>query len=213
MRTSSALEPARLMAAVVLGGVIAAAAVGLSGSRAAVADEPEMTGAADGHEVAILAGGCFWGMEDLLCELDGVVDTEVGYAGGHSDDATYRKVSKGTTGHAESVRVVFDPSRLSYEDLLRFYFRIHDPTTKNRQGNDVGSQYRSAILVLNDEQRRTAERVRAEVDASGFWKRPLVTEIADAGTFVRAEDYHQDYLEKNPGGYTCHFVRPEPQGK
>jgi len=150
-----------------------------------------------GTQTAYLAGGCFWGMEQLLREVDGVVDTEVGYL-----DA-----AAGGPGVAETVRVRFDPSVVTYEALLRFYFRIHDPTTRNRQGNDIGVGYRSAIFVVDDAQRRTAERVRAEVDASGFWKRPLVTEISDAGEFEVAEEGHQDYLVKNPGGYTCHFIR------
>jgi methionine-S-sulfoxide reductase len=148
-------------------------------------------------ETAYLAGGCFWGMEQLLREVDGVVDTEVGYV-----DA-----AGGGPGVAETVRVRFDPSVVSYEELLRFYFRIHDPTTRNRQGNDIGVGYRSAIFVVDEAQRRTAERVRAEVDASGFWERPLVTRISDAGQFEAAEEGHQDYLVKNPGGYTCHFIR------
>jgi len=153
-------------------------------------------------ETAILAGGCFWGMEDLLRELDGVLDTEVGYAA----DANRKFI----TG-AEAVRIDFDPTRISYEELLDFYFRIHNPTTKHRQGNDIGAEYRSAIFVLSDEQRATAVRVRAEVDASGFWKKPVVTEINDAGRFKVAKAYHQDYLEKNPGGYTCHYVRTDKQ--
>ena len=159
------------------------------------------------RETAYLAGGCFWGMEEILREIPGVLETEVGYTGGVVPEATYEKVSTGTTGHAESVKIVFDPERLSYEQLLGWFFRMHDPTTKNRQGNDVGSQYRSAIFVLDDTQRRVAEEVKARVDASGKWKRPLVTEIAAAGEFWPAEAYHQDYLEKNPGGYTCHYLR------
>jgi methionine-S-sulfoxide reductase len=149
-------------------------------------------------ETAILAGGCFWGMEGILRDLDGVVDTEVGYASDRND-------KKATP--AEAIRIEFDPERLSYEDLLRFFFTMHDPTTKNRQGNDRGPQYRSAIFVLNEEQLAVAEKVRAEVDASGFWKKPVVTEIDEAGTFKEAAEAHQDYLEKNPGGYTCHYVR------
>ncbi len=159
------------------------------------------------RETAYLAGGCFWGMEEILRQIPGVIETEVGYTGGVVPEATYEKVSTGTTGHAESVKIVFDPDRLSYEQLLGWYFRMHDPTTKNRQGNDVGSQYRSAIFVLDDAQRRVAEEVKARVDASGKWKRPLVTEIVAAGEFWPAEAYHQDYLEKNPGGYTCHYLR------
>jgi peptide methionine sulfoxide reductase msrA/msrB len=164
-------------------------------------------GAADGRQVALLAGGCFWGMEDIIRKLPGVIETEVGYTGGATSNATYEQVKTGGTGHAESIRVTFDPRRLSYEDLLGYFFRIHDPTTPDRQGNDVGTQYRSAIFFLDEEQRRAAEAVKTRVDASGKWKRPVVTEIVPAGEFWPAEGYHQDYLEKNPGGYTCHFLR------
>ena len=160
------------------------------------------------REVATLAGGCFWGVEDLLRQLDGVLDTEVGYTGGTLENPTYQDVRTGSTGHAEAVQVTFDPSRISYEEILRYFFRLHDPTTIDRQGNDRGTQYRSAIFVHDEEQRRTAERVRAEVDASGKWPAPVVTEIVAAGPFYPAEDYHQDYLVKNPGGYTCHYLRP-----
>jgi len=159
------------------------------------------------RETAILAGGCFWGMEELIREIPGVVSTDVGYTGGTTENATYTQVKTGTTGHAESVRIVFDPERLSYETLLHWFFRMHDPTTKNRQGNDIGTQYRSAIFYTTDEQKRVAEEVKAKVDASGKWQRPVVTEIVPASDFWTAEEYHQDYLEKNPGGYTCHFVR------
>jgi peptide methionine sulfoxide reductase msrA/msrB len=159
-------------------------------------------------ETAVLAGGCFWGMEDLLRKIPGVLETEVGYAGGATSSPTYRDVRTGTTGHAESVRIVFDPRKLSYADLLeKWFFKMHDPTTKNRQGNDVGTQYRSAIFVTSPEQRAVAEQVRERLDASGKWGRPIVTEIIDAGPFTPAEEYHQDYLAKNPGGYTCHFMR------
>jgi methionine-S-sulfoxide reductase len=158
-------------------------------------------------EIATLAGGCFWGMEDLLREVPGVVDTEVGYAGGSTEGPTYEHVKTGRTGHAESIRVVFDPDRLSYEALLGWFFRIHDPTTPNRQGNDMGTQYRSAIFYHDDEQRRVAEAVKRRVDESGKWRRPVVTEIVPAGPFYPAETYHQDYLVKHPGGYTCHWVR------
>ena len=159
------------------------------------------------RQVALLAGGCFWGMEEILRGIPGVLETEVGYTGGSSPNATYEQVKSGRTGHAESVRIVFDPRRISYEELLGYFFRMHDPTTPNRQGNDVGTQYRSAIFYADEEQRRIAEEVKARVDASGRWKRPIVTEIVPAGEFWTAEDYHQDYLEKNPGGYTCHFLR------
>lgn len=160
------------------------------------------------REVAVLAGGCFWGMEDILREVDGVLDTEVGYAGGGLSSPSYEDVKKGDTGHAESVRIVFDRTRLSYEELLeKWFFRMHDPTTKNRQGNDVGTQYRSAIFFTSDAQKEAAERVIKKVSASGQWDDPIVTEITAAGEFTPAEAYHQDYLEKNPGGYTCHYLR------
>ncbi|MCA9514494.1 MAG: peptide-methionine (S)-S-oxide reductase MsrA, partial [Myxococcales bacterium] len=154
------------------------------------------------------AGGCFWGMEDILRKIPGVVSTEVGYTGGTTAHPTYDTVHHGTTGHAESVRVVFDPTKLSYADLLeKWFFRMHDPTTPNRQGNDIGSQYRSAIFTTTEAQAKTARAVKEKVDASGVWKRPIVTEIVPAGVFTLAEDYHQDYLVRNPGGYTCHYMR------
>jgi len=160
-------------------------------------------------EIATLAGGCFWGMEELLRKIPGVISTRVGYTGGSREHATYEDVHEGTTGHAEAVEVTFDPSKLSYAELLeKWFFRMHDPTTRNRQGNDVGTQYRSAIFYHSEEQRRVAEEVKARVDKGGKWKRPVVTEIVAAGTFWLAEDYHQDYLQKNPGGYTCHYLRP-----
>ncbi|WP_373048545.1 bifunctional methionine sulfoxide reductase B/A protein [Vulgatibacter sp.] len=159
------------------------------------------------EEVAVLAGGCFWGVEELLRALPGVIDTEVGYAGGSTTAPKYDDVTTGRTGHAEAVQVVFDPSKLTYEALLRFFFRIHDPTTRNRQGNDAGSQYRSSIFVFDDDQRVVAERVKAEVERSGKWDNPIVTEIVAHGSFYPAEADHQDYLRKNPGGYTCHYVR------
>jgi peptide methionine sulfoxide reductase msrA/msrB len=159
-------------------------------------------------ETAVLAGGCFWGMEELLRKIPGVLETEVGYAGGATANPNYEQVKTGRTGHAESVRIVFDPQKISYAELLeRWFFRMHDPTTKNRQGNDVGTQYRSAIFVTSPEQRKVAEEVKAKVDHSGKWGAPVVTEIVDAGPFTPAESYHQDYLEKHPGGYTCHFMR------
>ncbi len=156
---------------------------------------------------ALLAGGCFWGMEDLIREIPGVLDTEVGYSGGTLADPSYKDLSNGGSGHAEALQIVFDPGQLSYAELLDWFFRIHDPTSQDRQGNDRGRQYRSAIFVLDAEQRQTAERVKKEWDASGRWQAPIVTEISDAGAFWPAEGYHQDYLEKNPGGYTCHFLR------
>lgn len=158
-------------------------------------------------ETAYLAGGCFWGMEDLIRKLPGVVTTEVGYMGGETKNATYNIVKTGTSNHAETVKVVFDSKKLKYEDLLLFFFKIHDPTTLNRQGNDVGTQYRSAIFYTSAQQKDDAERAKILVDKSGVWKAPVVTQILPAGDFWKAEDYHQDYLEKNPGGYTCHFER------
>ena len=146
-------------------------------------------------------------MEEILRGIPGVVETIVGYTGGTTPNATYEDVHTGKTGHAESVRIVFDPDRLSYEDLLGWFFRMHDPTTPNRQGNDVGTQYRSAIFYENDEQRRVAEKVKASVEASGKWKRPITTEIVAATEFWPAEEYHQNYLQKHPGGYTCHYLR------
>jgi peptide methionine sulfoxide reductase msrA/msrB len=158
-------------------------------------------------ETAILAGGCFWGMEEILRQIPGVLSTEVGYTGGTTTNPVYEQVHAGTTGHAEAVRIVFDPDTLSYEDLLGWFFRMHDPTTLNRQGNDIGTSYRSAIFTLSEAQRQTAEKVKARVNASGKWKNPIVTLITPASEFYRAEEYHQDYLQKNPGGYTCHFLR------
>jgi peptide-methionine (S)-S-oxide reductase len=156
------------------------------------------------NEKAVLAGGCFWGVQDLIRKLDGVISTRVGYTGGDVPNATYRK--HGT--HAEAIEIVFDPDRISYRDLLEFFFQIHDPTTKNRQGNDVGTSYRSAIFYVDDEQRRIAEDTIADVDASGLWPGKVVTEVAPAGPFWEAEPEHQDYLQRKPYGYTCHFVRP-----
>ena len=159
------------------------------------------------REVAVLAGGCFWGLEEIIRKIPGVLDTEVGYAGGTLENPRYPDVKTGETGHAEAVRVVFDPGELGYEALLGFFFRMHDPTTPNRQGNDAGTQYRSIIFTGSEEQRRVAEAVKAQVNRSGKWKGPLVTEIVPAGAFYAAEDVHQDYLAKNPNGYTCHFLR------
>ena len=155
-------------------------------------------------ETAILAGGCFWGMQDLIRKLPGVTSTRVGYSGGDVPHATYRK--HGT--HAEAIEVVFDPTKLSYRELLEFFFQIHDPTTKNRQGNDVGTSYRSGIYYLSDEQRRVAEDTIADVEASGLWPGRVVTEVREAGPFWEAEPEHQDYLLLYPDGYTCHFPRP-----
>ena len=155
-------------------------------------------------ERAILAGGCFWGVQDLLRRYDGVISTRVGYSGGNTPNATYRNHG----AHAEAVEIVFDPARISYRKLLEFFFQIHDPTTRDRQGNDVGSSYRSAIFYTSDEQRRIAEDTIADVEASGLWPGKVVTEVRAAGPFWEAEEEHQDYLLKYPDGYTCHFVRP-----
>jgi methionine-S-sulfoxide reductase len=159
------------------------------------------------RETATLAGGCFWGMQDILRKLPGVVETSVGYTGGTTPSPTYDQVKTGRTGHAEAIRIVFDPGTISYADLLGYFFRMHDPTTLNRQGNDVGTQYRSAIFVHDEEQRKVAEQARAQVERAGKWKRKLTTEIVPAGPFYPAEAYHQDYLQKHPGGYTCHYLR------
>lgn len=160
-----------------------------------------------GSALATLAGGCFWGMEELLRKLPGVLRTTVGYTGGKLENPTYEKVKRGDSGHAESLEIEFDPAKISYEEILNFYFRIHDPTTRDRQGNDLGSQYRSAIFYHSDEQREVAEKVKKRVEASGKWKSKVVTEITPASRFYPAEEYHQDYLQKHPGGYTCHYVR------
>jgi peptide methionine sulfoxide reductase msrA/msrB len=173
-----------------------------------VAPAGAATATAAHRETAVLAGGCFWGMEELLRKIPGVLEVEVGYTGGHLDNPKYDDTHDSKSGHAESVKVVFDPAKLSYEDLLeKWFFRMHDPTTLNRQGNDMGTQYRSAIFYTTDQQRETAEKVKKRVEASGKWKRPIVTEITKASTWWKAEDYHQDYLQKHPDGYTCHYMR------
>ncbi|MBI5607675.1 MAG: bifunctional methionine sulfoxide reductase B/A protein [Deltaproteobacteria bacterium] len=190
------------------GGKAGAAPQASQDNACATPKEGQKAGCAATLEVAYLAGGCFWGMQDLIRKIPGVVETEVGYTGGSTRNPKYEQVHGGSTGHAEAVKVVFDPAQLSYADLLeKHYFRMHDPTTPNRQGNDVGSQYRSAIFYTSDAQRQAAEAVKARIDKSGKWARKLVTEIVAAGPFTSAEDYHQDYLEKNPGGYTCHYYR------
>jgi len=156
-------------------------------------------------ETALLAGGCFWGMQELIRAMPGVVSTRVGYSGGDVPNATYR--NHGT--HAEAIEIVFDPDKLSYREILEFFFQIHDPSTKNRQGNDIGTSYRSAIFYTSDEQKRVAEDTIADVDASGLWPGKVVTEVSPAGPFWQAEPEHQDYLQHYPTGYTCHFVRPD----
>jgi peptide-methionine (S)-S-oxide reductase len=155
-------------------------------------------------ETAILAGGCFWGMQDLIRKMPGVVKTRVGYSGGDVANATYRNHGS----HAEAIEIIFDPAKLSYRDLLEFFFQIHDPSTPNRQGNDRGASYRSAIYYTSEAQRATAVDTIADVDASGLWPGQVVTEVEPAGDFWQAEPEHQDYLERLPTGYTCHFVRP-----
>ncbi len=156
-------------------------------------------------ETAILAGGCFWGMQDLIRRMPGMLSTRVGYTGGDVPNATYR--NHGT--HAEAIELVFDPSKLSYREILEFFFQIHDPSTKNRQGNDTGMSYRSAIYYTSDAQKSVAENTILDVDASGLWPGKVATEVAPAGDFWEAEREHQDYLERIPNGYTCHFVRPD----
>jgi peptide-methionine (S)-S-oxide reductase len=155
-------------------------------------------------ETAILAGGCFWGVQELLRQRDGVISTRVGYTGGEKENPTYGSHS----GHAEAVEIIFDPERISYRDILEFFFQIHDPTTRDRQGNDIGSDYRSEIFYTTDEQGQVAEDTIADVDASGLWPGKVVTEISAAGPFWEAESEHQDYLQRYPGGYNCHFPRP-----
>lgn len=169
--------------------------------------EPKGAAMSDTNQTAYLSGGCFWGMEELVRQIFGVVETEVGYTGGTTPNATYNIVKTGSSGHAESLKIVFDPKRLTYRHLLFEFFRMHNPTTRNQQGNDVGSQYRSAIFYLDEEQKRTAEEVIRTVDASGDWKAKVVTEVVPFKDFWSAEDYHQKYLVKNPHGYTCHSVR------
>ncbi|MGV9557351.1 peptide-methionine (S)-S-oxide reductase MsrA [Streptomyces sp. NPDC003401] len=159
----------------------------------------------DDQQKAWLAGGCFWGMQDLIRKLPGVLSTRVGYSGGGTPHPTYRDHGS----HAESIEIVFDPAATDYRTLLEYFFQIHDPTTKNRQGNDIGASYRSAIFYLDEEQRRIAEDTIADVDMSGLWPGPVVTEVVPADEFWEAEPEHQDYLERYPDGYTCHFPRPD----
>lgn len=157
------------------------------------------------NDTAILAGGCFWGVQDLLRRYPGVLATRVGYSGGDVANATYR--NHGT--HAEAIEIIFDPKLISYRKILEFFFQIHDPSTENRQGNDRGTSYRSAIFYTSDEQRRVAEDTIRDVDASGLWPGKVVTEVAPAGPFWEAEPEHQDYLQRLPHGYTCHYMRPD----
>ncbi len=160
-------------------------------------------------DVAVFAGGCFWGMEEIIRKLPGVKETQVGYTGGQTSNPSYKEVSLGTTGHAESVQLIFDPKIISYEQLLSFFFRMHDPTTLNQQGNDKGTQYRSVIFYYGPNQAQTARTVRSKFDLTKKWKKPIVTEIVAAQPFWKAEPEHQDYLQKHPNGYTCHYLRAE----
>jgi len=157
------------------------------------------------HEIAILAAGCFWGVEEIFRKIPGVVKTTVGYTGGTTENPTYEEVCTGRTGHAEAIEVVYDPAQVDYATILDFFFRLHDPTTLNRQHNDIGTQYRSAIFHTSEAQKEIAERVKTEQAAN--FKKPIVTEISAASVFYSAEAYHQDYLVKNPGGYNCHVLR------
>src|SRR5450755_2657079 len=200
---SSPTGPSARVGAAMRGGPLASTV--LSGYVRAITEPvTRRSGEMAGTEKAILAGGCFWGVQDLIRKLDGVTGTRVGYTGGETPNAIYRNHGS----HAEAIEILFDPDRISYRDLLEFFFQIHDPTTNNRQGNDVGASYRSAIYYVDDEQRRVAEDTIADVDASGLWPGKVVTEVRPAGPFWEAEPEHQDYLERYPNGYTCHFVRP-----
>ncbi len=174
-----------------------------------LAKQEGVANVAAGEETVYLAGGCFWGMEDLIRKIPGVTATEAGYTGGWLKNPKYDDTHDSKSGHAESVKVVYDPKKLKFEDLLeKWFFKMHDPTTLNRQGNDVGTQYRSAIFFTNPGQKTAAEAVKARVDKAGTWNKPVVTEIVEATQWYPAEDYHQDYLQKHPNGYTCHFMRP-----
>jgi len=173
--------------------------------KSAKGASPAAKSAASHKEVVDLAGGCFWGMQEILRKIPGVLSTEVGYEGGKVRNATYENHE----GHAETVRITFDPTKISFQTLLRWYFRMHDPTHLNRQGNDVGTSYRSEIFYHNEAQKKTAEAFIDHLNKHGKWGAPIVTQVAAASDFWRAEEYHQDYLEKHPNGYTCHFMRPE----
>jgi len=186
---------------------MASAGYGQYLQRLGVAAPAAMSAETHAQAIATLSGGCFWGVQELIRKLPGVIDSTVGYTGGTTDKPGYEQVHTGRTGHAEAVQIEFDPKVVSYESILRYFFRLHDPTTLNRQGNDAGTQYRSAIFYHDETQRKIAERVKAEVDASGKWPAKVVTQIVPAGPFYPAEGYHQDYLQKHPGGYTCHYLR------
>lgn len=200
----------RLLLHLAAGMVLTLAACSKSSPESAGPTPPPPSGSGQPEQraVAVLAGGCFWGMEEILRGVPGVVQTQVGYTGGSLPKPSYKDVSSGRSGHAEAVRVVYDERLLSFRQLLAdWFFRMHDPTTRNRQGNDVGTQYRSAIFVSTPSQREVAESVIRELDKSGKFDAPIVTTIEEAGEFTPAEEYHQDYLQKNPGGYTCHYLR------
>lgn len=190
-------------------GLAAAALLALCACSPQPAPAPEKkeTVMPEKTETALLAGGCFWGMEELVRALPGVLETRVGYTGGTLKAPSYEDVKAGGTGHAESIEVRFDPSRITYGALLDFFFRIHDPTTPNRQGNDIGAQYRSAIFYSSPEQKAEAEAAVKRAAHSGRWRKPVTTSLEPAGEFWPAEEYHQDYLRKHPGGYTCHYIR------
>ena len=188
-----------------------ATSVGIQAGEAAVtipAPQVDDKRAAGKLQTAVIAGGCFWGVQGVYQHLIGVKSVLSGYSGGSRDSADYRTVGGGESGHAESVQIVYDPAKVSYGQILQVFFSVvHDPTQLDRQGPDSGTQYRSAIFFTSPEQQKTAETVKLRVDKSGKWPKPIVTEITPAGTFTRAEEYHQDYLVKNPGGYTCHYMR------
>jgi peptide-methionine (S)-S-oxide reductase len=182
-------------------------------TKAALKTNPEDTSVGEKPiaktELATLAGGCFWGMEEILRKIPGVISTRVGYTGGTTKNPNYKLICTGTTGHAEAIEITFDPTKITYEQVLGYFFRMHDPTTLNRQHNDIGTQYRSAIFYHDDDQKKVAEAVKEKFRKSGRFKKPIVTEITKASAFYEGEDYHQKYLVKNPGGYNCHYLQPE----
>ncbi len=179
----------------------------LLGSKAFAVMNSSTTTLQNQKQIAILAGGCFWGMEEVFRKVPGVIKTQVGYAGGKIENPSYEQVSQGNTGHAESIKIEFDPSKITYAEVLKFYFRMHDPTSLNRQGNDIGTQYRSEIFYVNDTQKQVAEKLIKLVDQSKKWPKPVVTKIEAAGKFFPAAEYHQRYLLKNPNGYNDHYLR------
>ena len=200
-------KPIIILAAALAGS--AALLISISGLAEKTVKHAEAVMEKESHEseTAILAGGCFWGMEEIIRKIPGVTGTRAGYTGGDFNAPKYEDVKTGETGHAESIEIQFDSVKLSYGALLDLFFKIHDPTTSNRQGNDIGSQYRSAIFYAGPEQQKEAVAAVKRAQASGLWKRPITTEITPAGKFWPAEEYHQNYLKKHPGGYTCHYLR------